>query len=139
METVLQILGVLLLISVFIFLIYHQIRLIYYRHLYTYKKEIRQYLNSKGFKYVNTFYPRNEDWQKSPFNKPPIISVSFIVITPRNFTKTEYLIIIGKTINEKYREFWLEITTTYFSKPILVFRQGQKIKIEQLEEEVTFN
>lgn len=138
METILQVIGFLLIIFLFVFLIYHQVRLIYFRYICSYKDEIQKYLNPKGFKLVDTFYPRREDWEHSPYKKPPIFTITLGCL-PHGFTKTEYLVIIAKTTSEKYREFWLEITTTQFCKPVLNFRQGNNTKNYIFEEEVTFN
>jgi len=118
------------------FLIYQQARLIYNRYFRTYKKEIREYMDKKGFEYVDSIYPNEKDWTKSPFSKPPKFKFSFVLNqingTFVSWTNRNYLIITGQR-KEKIQEFWLEIVTTYFQKPNLSYREGRSIKSNESE------
>lgn len=113
------------------FLIYQQARLIYNRYLRTYKNEINKFLDNKGFQYKETEYPKEKDWSKSPFSKPPRLNVGFVLIKINGmfvtWTSKDYLIVHGQK-KDKIQEFWLEISTTYFRRPALTFLEGRSIK-----------
>lgn len=131
METILIILTIIL----GLFLFVEQIRLFYNRYLRTYGTEITNFLSSKGFELIETRYPNNADWSGSPFSKPPKIEflLAFVKINGRivSWTNLEYLIVEGEK-QQNHREFWIEIKTTYFQKPILAFRDGRTITKKEI-------
>ena len=112
-----------------------QIRLFYNRYLRTYRIEIKNFLSSKGFELIDTRYPNDADWSRSPFSKPPQIGLllAFVTINGRivSWTNLEYLIVEGEK-QQNQREFWIEIKTTYFQKPILAFRDGRTISKKEI-------
>ena len=128
------ILLILILFSIGIYVIFDQLRLIYNRYLRTYKKEIIGYLEKRNYTLVDTISPKKNDWQRSPFKKPTNFQFSFFYTTPLIWSKTEYLKIIGCK-GEKNQEFWLEIYTSYFHKPVLIFKDGHKIN--NIEKNIT--
>lgn len=106
--------------------------LFYHRNLRTYKDEIREWLQTQSFELVDTRYPTNQDWIKSPFLKPskfdePLNFISDSGMKPRH---KDYLIIIGKDKN-RYKEFWMEIDTRFGSEPKLNFRSGKEINLNE--------
>ena len=119
-----------------LFLIYQQARLIYNRYLRAYKIEIKSYLDNKGFEYKETLYPNEKEWSKAPFSKPPRFKVGFVLIkingTFVTWTSKDYLIVQGQK-KDKIQEFWLEISTTYFRRPTLTFREGRSIRNKESE------
>ena len=126
------------LFSFAIYVIYDQLRLFYNRYLRTYKNEIRTFLGNRNYVLVDTKNPDKKDWLRSPFKKPSNFKFSFIYTTPMNWSKTEYLKIIGCK-GELKQEFWLEIDTAYFHKPTLIFKDGHKINKNDLENTETNN
>ena len=110
--------------------------LFYNRYLRTYKPEIREYLKLKGFEYVETIDPQKEDWAGSPFDKPASFAIGFYT-RGVTWTKYEYLIAIGVK-HQKYQQFWIELKTSYFQKPKLVFRDGKRINYSQLSNSENF-
>jgi hypothetical protein len=120
-----------LFVLLFLFITIHQLILIYNRYLRNYKKEIETFLNSDKYELVDTRNPNDKDWIKSPFQKPPKFGFSLLIVTMNGsivtWTKTDYLVIIAQRDN-KLREFWIQIKTSYFRKPNLVFKIGQTIK-----------
>lgn len=122
-----NVIGIIFFITLFGFIVYHQTRLLYDRYLKSYKREFKEYLRQSGYEYVDTWDPGKDDWNHSPFVKPPIFSISLVVTTPVQWTKVEYYIIIAKK-SDKYKGFWVEITTSYFRKTKLIFKAGKSIK-----------
>ena len=121
-----DILGIIFFLALFVIGIYNQIKLLYDRYLKSYKNEFNEYLRATGYEYIDTWDPAEYDWNHSPFIKPPVFSVSLIVTTPLQWTKVEYYIVIGKK-SDKYKEFWVEITTSYLKKTKLIFKSGNNI------------
>lgn len=114
-----------IIISVFIiYVTYNQIRVIYYRNFKSFDKEIEEFLKSNNYEFIEKRKPNKEDWKKSPFKKPPKFKVTFFVIKinglPVTWTDLKYKVIIGKDENRS-KQIWLEIKTTYFQKPKLNF------------------
>ena len=76
-------------------------------------------------------HPDNSDWTRSPFSKPPnlVLLFAFITINGRivRWTNREYLIAEGEKA-QNHQEFWIEISTTYFRKPAVAFREGRSIR-----------
>ncbi len=105
-----------------------QTKLLYRRYLKSYKLEIETYLKSHGFTFEDAHSPDKNDWNNSPFVKPPFFRLSLFVVTingtPVTWTDKKYKII------ETYegKRIWLEIETTYFRKPVLAFQFGKKGK-----------
>lgn len=125
-----DVLGFLFFIVVIVFILYHQFKLVFDRYLRTYKKDYKEYLKSLGYKYIDTWSPLKDDWSHSPFPKPPSFKITFFVTTPLEWTKTEYYIIIAKK-SDKFKQFWVEITTSYFCKTKLIFKSGKNIKYNE--------
>lgn len=115
-------------ISFAIFITVGQTKLLYRRHLKSYRMEIETYLKSHGFTLEDSHSPNKNDWNNSPFVKPPVFRLSLVVISingsPVTWTDKKYKII--ETLEGK--RLWLEIETTYFRKPILTFKFGKKEK-----------
>jgi len=101
--------------------------LLYNRYLKSYKKEFKEYLKEIGYEYIDTWDPAEDDWNHSPFVKPPVFSISLVVTTPIQWTKVKYYIVIGKK-SDYYKEFWVEITTSYYKNTNLKFISGNNIK-----------
>lgn len=102
--------------------------LFFNRNLRGYKDEIRKWLQSQSFDLVDTRYPTNKDWIKSPFLKPSSIDspLNYMPHSSMKYRDKDYLIIIGK--NQKiYKEFWMEIDSEFGNKPTLNFRSGKEI------------
>ena len=99
-------------------------RILYYRHFKSYDKEIVDFLKTHNYEFIEKRKPNNEDWQKSPFKKPPVFEMSFPSIRinglPVTWTGLRYKVITGSKQN-KTKRIWLEIKTTYFKKPVLNF------------------
>ena len=74
-------------------------------------------------------FPKEGDWTKSPFTRPPKFRMSISPIGTINgmFVSTQpfekYLVVAGQK-KDKIYEFWLMITIANFHKPILVFQEG---------------
>jgi len=85
---------------------------------------------------IETIYPNDKDWSKGPFVRPPKFKIGFFLMHINGmyvtWTNKDYLIIAGLK-KEKIQEFWMEITTTYFQKPILSIREGRKIRNNETE------
>ena len=122
-----NVIGIIFFIALFVFIVYHQTRLLIDRYLKSYRREFKEYLRQSGYEYVDTWDPGKDDWNHSPFVKPPVFTISLVVTTPVQWTKVEYYIIIAKK-SDKYKEFWVEITTSYFRKTKLIFKAGKSIK-----------
>jgi hypothetical protein len=122
-----NIIGILFFITLFGFIVYHQTRLFYDRYLKSYKKDFKEYLRERGYEYIDKWDPAKDDWNHSPFVKPPVFSISLVITEPIQWTKIEYYILIAKK-SDKYKEFWVEITTSYFRKTKLIFKAGNNIK-----------
>lgn len=108
-------------------IIFIQIRLLYFRYLKTYKSEMIAFLEKEGLQFVEFYYPKNENWQNCPFLKPKDFEVKVGVFKVNNlpitYTNKEYLILVGY---DKFttKDYWLEITTSYFKKPRLLFKEN---------------
>ena len=138
MEFLGTLIFILIIFSFVFYILYNQLRLFYNRNLRTYKNEIRTFLESKNYVLVDTISPNDKDWQRSPFSKPVKFEFSFLLTHPLNWNNTEYFKIIGNK-GEKNQEFWIEINTTYFHKPVLTFKVGHKININDSENTYTEN
>ena len=115
---------ILIIILLIIYVTYNQIRIIYYRNFKSFNKEIENFLDSNNYQLIDKRKPNKEDWKKSPFKKPPNFKVTFSVVKinglPVTWTDLKYKVIIGKNENRR-KQIWLEIKTTYFQKPKLIF------------------
>ncbi|PWG06914.1 hypothetical protein [Polaribacter aquimarinus] len=107
-----------------IYATYNQIKVIYYRNFKSFEIEIENFLESHNYQLIEKRNPNKEDWKKSPFEKPPNFKVTLSVIKinglPVTWTDLKYKVIIGKKEN-RTKQIWLEIKTTYFQKPKLNF------------------
>jgi len=113
-------------------LMYQQLRLLYNRYIRTFEDEIFEYLDQKGFEFVESVHPNHKDWSKSPFTKP--YSFFGLSINHARWTAKKYMIIIGQKKNMK-QAFWMELKTTYFKKPIITFRESNLNALD-LEEHI---
>lgn len=115
-------------ISFAIFLTIVHLKTLYRRHLKTYNFEIENYLSINGLTLQNIYSPKEKDWKNSPFKKPEIFGFNFFVI------KFNGAIVIWNALKYKVvqtnegKKIWVEIKTTYFKKPILIFKIGEKSK-----------
>ena len=107
-----------------IYVTYNQIKVIYYRNFKSFDKEIDTFLESHNYQLIEKRNPNKEDWKKSPFKKPPNFKVTLSVVKinglPVTWTDLKYKVIIGKNEN-RTKQIWLEIKTTYFQKPKMNF------------------
>ncbi len=107
-----------------IYVTYNQIKVIYYRNFKSFDKEIETFLKSNNYQLIEKRKPNKEDWKNSPFEKPPNFKVTLSVVKinglPVTWTDLKYKVIIGKKEN-RTKQIWLEIKTTYFQKPKLNF------------------
>lgn len=129
--TVLTVIAITASILFFGFITYHQFRLIYYRYIYGYKDEMRNYLAQRNFELIETQFPRDEDWETSPYKEPPKFRISFGPMITINgayitWSKKDYQMLLVRDKNDKRKYFWLEVDTTYFKKPELIFKEGRK-------------
>ncbi len=110
-------------VSLGLFLMIEQIKLITRRYFFGYNKEIDEYLKQNKLTFYDSRFPNNLDWKRSPFTKPNTSAISLssnikmmgIQVT---WNKKEYKLIE----TQEGISLWLEISTTYFKKPKLVFR-----------------
>ena len=131
--TIFEIIFILLAISFAIFVTVGQMKVLYRRHLKSYKTEIENFLKGQGLSIQTFNSPTKNDWKNSPFRKPDRFRISLgymqingVIVT---WNDQKYKIIQtneGKTI-------WLEIDTTYFKKPTLTFRAGKKRKSKKIK------
>ena len=113
---------IIFIISLIIYLGLSQFRVIYYRYLKSFDKEIIKYLDSNNYQIEETRTPNKNDWKKSPFKKPPNfeVSLSLVQINGISVTWTDYEYKVIE-VKDKKHKIWLEIKTTYFQKPVLKF------------------
>jgi hypothetical protein len=118
-----------IIVAFFIYLTINQIRVLYYRNFKSFEGEIEEFLKSHNYEFIEKRNPNKEDWKKSPFKKPPNFKVSLSIIKingiPVTWTDFKYKVIIGRNQN-KTKQIWLEIKTTYFQKPKLKFDFNEK-------------
>lgn len=107
------------------------IGLTYNRYIRTYKSEIREYLAAQKINYIETNGLNKLDRKRNPFRNELYIQIGNYTRGIK-WTKYEYLIVIGEK-NKTYQEYWLELKTTYFRKPKLVFKAGRIINYEKDE------
>lgn len=111
----------------------------YNRYLRNYEKEINSYLSRHGLTFSKKYRPTNEDWKNSPFEKPKIFSISIITVNQELFSMEKYRIIDTFQNNK----IWLEITTTFFCKPKLIFKnepkEAEQRTIKEIENQITDN
>jgi len=105
--------------------------LAYNRYIRTYKVEIREHLAALKVNYIETNGLKQADRKRNPFRDEQYIQIG-IHTRGIKWTKYEYLIVIGEK-NKIYQEFWLELKTTYFQKPKLVFKAGRIVNYKQDE------
>ena len=113
---------VLLLILVFVYLVYNQIMILYFRYFKSFDKEIETFLKLNNYKLLEKRNPNKEDWKSSPFNKPDDFKVNIVVVRinslPVTWTVLKYMVILLENENKK---IWMESKTTYFRKPKIKF------------------
>ncbi len=130
MHTFWQIMGIALAVFVIGWFFYQQIRLNYNRNWRSYEKEIRKYLETDKLEYMSHDRPTDEEWQDSPFEKPPRIKFSLVMFQVNgvnsSFSHEKYRLIKAKDSKGKLREIWLEIHTAYFFSPQLNFKDPAK-------------
>lgn len=112
---------------------------IYQRKIKSYEEAIQEFLNREQATLYRINYPDFEsDWKNGPFKKKSNkITFSLLVFEinnrPVSWTEKHYRIILT---NEN-RKFWLEIETSYFKKPLLVFKEEKNYKKQlKIEEEI---
>nr|WP_321407134.1 hypothetical protein [uncultured Carboxylicivirga sp.] len=105
------------------------------RYFRSFDKEIFEYIEKKGLKVSEVYFPNKLDWKSSPFKEPSSITFGFGFINLFGFittwTKREYRLIQAISSKGKTRLYWLEIETSFFSKPVLTYKE-EKIKKEKL-------
>lgn len=115
-------------------LFFYHARLIYDRYLRSYDEEVLSYLREKGFEHHTTLSMYSEDWPRSPFKKPPAVQFSWVIIRINgmyvDWTRKDYKRIVGKR-GSQFREFWMQVTTTYFERPQIVFHKGRVIRLPE--------
>lgn len=113
-----------IIVLLIIYITYNQIKVIYYRNFKSFDKEIEDFLESNNYQLIEKRKPNKEDWKKSPFEKPSNFKVTLSVVKinglPITWVDLKYKVIIGKNEN-RTKQIWLEIKTTYFQKPKLNF------------------
>ncbi|WP_159946809.1 hypothetical protein [Polaribacter septentrionalilitoris] len=106
------------------YIVFNHTKILYYRKLKSFNKEIEEFLKSNKQEFIEKRRPNKEDWKKSSIKKPANFEVSFFTLqingSPVTWTDTKHRIIIAKNQNHK-KYYWLEIKTTYFKKPELKF------------------
>ena len=122
-------LFIIIIIALMIYVTFNQVRVIYYRNIKSFDKEIEEYLKHHNYEFIECRKPNKEDWKKSPFKKPPNFDVSLSVIKingiPVTWTDLKYKVIIGQN-NQQKKSIWLEIKTVFFQKPQLTFLINKK-------------
>jgi hypothetical protein len=113
-----------------LYIVFNHTKILYYRKLKSFNQEIEEFLKSNKQEFIEKRRPNNEDWKKSSFKKPANFEVTFFTFkingSPVTWNDTKHRIIIAK--NQKHKKhYWLEIKTTYFKKPELIFT-NMKIK-----------
>lgn len=114
-------------LTIFVLLFIANFKLVYRRFLKSYKPEIEKYLKEHNLNLGTTYAPDNNDWEASPFKKPPSFSFGFYNIVGLSWNDQKYRIIE----TNKGKRIWLEIDTTFFHKPKLTFRFGMKEKLDK--------
>ena len=111
----------------------------YNRYFRNYDKEINSYLSRNGLTFSRKHKPTNEDWENSPFEKPKLFSISIITVNYESFSAKKYRIIDTFQNNK----IWLEITTTFFCKPKIIFKNEPKEvaprTTKEIENQITDN
>lgn len=121
-------LGILIFGSFALYITINQVIVIYNRHFRGYNKEIVDFLQGKSLKLRETYSPTEQDWIRSPFERPKMFEMSLVLLTingiPIQWKHKSYLIVIAESKKGKHERYWLEINTIYFQKPKLSFRKG---------------
>ncbi len=104
---------------------FSDLKLNYDRHLKNYDAEIEKYLKDNDLEYIEKRTPSNLDWENSPFEKPPMISIQPISINGKSYSSTKYQIIIASR-NKKRYHIWVRIKTEFFSNPALTFAEKEE-------------
>ena len=92
------------------------------RHFKTYDEQILEFLKANGLNQTGRHKPTKADWQNAPFDKPPIISFSFIQIQflGMHITSKDTRYEIIETNENKH--VWIEINTRIFYPAKLNFK-----------------
>jgi hypothetical protein len=136
--TLLEIILIIMAISFAVFVTVGQIKVLYRRHLKSYKLEIENHLKNQGLTLQTVCSPTINDWKNSPFEKPQRVGISFFVIQINGVIVTwndqKYKVI--QTNEEKI--VWLEIDTTYFKRPNLTFKIVRKMKSIKTKKKINY-
>lgn len=90
------------------------------------------YLQKNNLELIGYDYPKMKDWENSPFEKSKGFTFSFFLYKINGLSVSsgnkKYLIFVGHD-NSIQKEFWLEVTTSFFYKPKLVFKENINTKV----------
>ena len=111
---------------------YFQIRFIYNNYFKSYVPEMMTYIQENDLEFVGYDYPTKKNWDNSPFKKSKGITFNFFQFEvnglPVFSDNKKYLILVAND-NSNQKEFWLEIKTSFFHKPKLVFKENTNAKV----------
>lgn len=90
------------------------------------------YLQKNNLEFVGYDYPTKKDWENSPFEKSKAFTFTFFQFKinglPVFSNNKKHLIFVAHN-DFVQKEFWLEITITFFYKPKLVFKENTNAKV----------
>lgn len=108
------------------FLVYKTGELLYNRHLRDFDSRLEEYLRKHGLTLHSTKEPEREDWNTSPFEKPPKVKVSFgsikVLGIPVSPSDTEYKVITAVDASNNELKVWMKVTTTFMARTRVEFK-----------------
>ncbi len=126
------------------FFVYIVFQLIYERYFATYKKQIAAFVTENNLQLIHTRQPSKEEFKRIPFKtkrfEDELWSIwKLLYIDKRatgyplfEFEQYNYEIILCKN-KELYYEYWMQVHTRYFFKPVVKILLAKKYKKERVE------
>jgi len=114
-----EVLIAVILFALFVAVFFFSFKLFHNRYIKGYRQEIDEMFKRYELTFVKKSRPRRADWSTSPFKKPPVLSLSLGQVMNMPISQSKYYIIQTKEgVN-----IWLEVETTFLSKPKLRFKK----------------
>ncbi|MGB1248333.1 MAG: hypothetical protein ACPG4Z_05575 [Chitinophagales bacterium] len=138
MDDIISILLVICFSIVFVFTGFRIWLFLYDCHFRSYKGNILLYFEQKNVVYKGISAPNTNDWETSPFKKPPTIKAGFIQLKFFGFfhySNIEYTKIKGQKHN-KIHEYWMEVKTSVFHNPKITIRKGKTYSMDKFKKTI---